>query len=64
MQPTELIENFKTQQAQALEEIKKLESELMQKKELYVKLQGAIEGMELLQTPKEESVSEDSPSEE
>jgi hypothetical protein len=48
MEPTQLIENFKTQQAQALEDIKKLETELLQKKELYLKLQGAIEGMELL----------------
>lgn len=48
MTPEQLLENFKTQQAQVMEEIRKLDAELSQKKELYVKLQGAIEGLTLL----------------
>ena len=48
MTPEQLLENFKTQQAQTMEEIRKLDAELAQKKELYVKLQGAIEGLTLL----------------
>ena len=48
MTPEQLLENFKTQQAQLAEEIRKLYTELAQKKELYVKLQGAIEGLTLL----------------
>jgi hypothetical protein len=48
MTPEQLLENFKTQQAQTMEEIRKLDTELAQQKELYVKLQGAIEGLTLL----------------
>ena len=48
MTPEQLLENFKSQQAQTMEEIRKLDTELTQKKELYVKLQGAIEGLTLL----------------
>lgn len=54
--PEQLLENFKTQQAQTMEEIRKLDAELAQKKELYVKLQGAIEGITLL-NPEELSES-------
>jgi hypothetical protein len=54
MTPEQLLENFKTQQQTVMEEIRKLDAELAQKKELYVKLQGAIEGLELL-NPQEES---------
>lgn len=54
MTPEQLLENFKTQQAQTMEEIRKLDTELAQKKELYVKLQGAIEGLTLL-NPEEET---------
>jgi hypothetical protein len=50
----QLLENFKNQQAQTMEEIRKLDTELAQKKELYIKLQGAIEGLTLL-NPSEES---------
>lgn len=53
MTPEQLLENFKTQQAQLAEELRKLDTELVQKKELYVKLQGAIEGLTLL-NPEEE----------
>lgn len=57
MTPEQLLENFKNQQAQTMEEIRKLDTELVQKKELYVKLQGAIEGLQLL-NPEEESGTE------
>ncbi len=57
MTPEQLLENFKTQQQTVMEEIRKLDAELTQKKELYVKLQGAIEGLELL-NPQEESETE------
>lgn len=46
--PEQLLENFKSQQAQTIDEIRKLEIELNQKKEIFVKLQGAIEGITLL----------------
>lgn len=58
MTPEQLLENFKTQQLQVMEEIRKLETELAQKKELYVKLQGAIEGLTLL-NPESEQESEE-----
>lgn len=57
MTPEQLSENFKTQQAQVVEDIKKLDAELTQKKELYLKLQGALEGLELL-NPQEETTEE------
>ena len=60
MTPEQLLENFKVQQKQVMDEIRKAEEELLQKKELYVKLQGAIEGLELLS---KEEVPEDSDSE-
>lgn len=48
MTPEELLKNFKEQQATVAEELRKLDAELTQKKELYVKLQGAIEGIGIL----------------
>ena len=48
MTPEQLLESFKTQQSQIMEEIRKLDSDLAQRKELFVKLQGAIEGISLL----------------
>lgn len=54
MTPEQLLENFKTQQQTVADEIRKLDAELAQKKELYVKLQGAIEGLQIL-NPKEEA---------
>lgn len=54
MTPEQLLENFKTQQAQVAEELRKLDMELAQKKELYLKLQGAIEGLEILNPPQEQ----------
>ncbi len=57
MTPEELLKNFKEQQATVAEELRKLDSELTQKKELYVKLQGAIEGIGIL-APEEETTEE------
>ena len=57
MTPEQLLENFKNQQQTVMEEIRKLDAELAQKKELYVKLQGAIEGLTIL-APEEESETE------
>ncbi len=63
MTPEELLKNFKEQQATVAEELRKLDSELTQKKELYVKLQGAIEGIGIL-APEEETTEEtESPTE-
>jgi hypothetical protein len=53
MTPEQLLENFKLQQQTVSEEIRKLDTELATKKELYVKLQGAIEGLELLNKEEE-----------
>jgi len=58
MTPEQLLENFKTQQQTIADEIRKLDSELAQKKELYVKLQGALEGLGLLTTGEETPVEE------
>lgn len=54
MTPEQLLENFKSQQSQLADDIRKLDVELAQKKELYIKLQGAIEGLEILNPPSEE----------
>jgi len=56
--PEQLLENFRNQQAQTMEEIRKLDAELAQKKELFVKLQGAIEGITLLNPEEEVELSE------
>ena len=60
MTPEELLKNFKEQQATVAEELRKLDTELAKQKELYVKLQGAIEGLELLNP---EETTEEIPSE-
>ena len=57
MTPEELLANFKEQQATVADELRKLDAELTQKKELYVKLQGAIEGLGIL-APEEETTEE------
>ena len=46
--PEEMLDNFKTQQKQTSERLQQLTAELDRNKELYLKLQGAIEGIELL----------------
>jgi hypothetical protein len=62
MTPEELLKNFKEQQATVAEELRKLDTELTQKKELYVKLQGAIEGIGIL-APEPETTEEETPAE-
>ena len=62
MTPEDLLKNFKEQQATVAEELRKLDAELTQKKELYVKLQGAIEGLGIL-APEEEEATEEPASE-
>ena len=57
MTPEELLKNFKEQQATVAEELRKLDAELAKQKELYVKLQGAIEGLTIL-APEEETTEE------
>jgi hypothetical protein len=61
MTSDQLLDNFKLQKSQVMEEIRTLEQELSQKKELYVKLEGAIEGLELLNSNQktEEDSSDD-----
>ena len=46
--PEEMLENFRAQQKVTGEQIQKLDAELSRQRELFVKLQGAIEGIELL----------------
>ena len=58
MTPEELLKNFKEQQATVAEELRKLDAELAKQKELYVKLQGAIEGLTIL-VPEEETTEEE-----
>jgi hypothetical protein len=58
MTPEQLLQNFKNQQQALVEEIRKLDAELAQKKELYVKLQGAIEGLTILAPESEEEEEE------
>ena len=62
MTPEELLKNFKEQQSTVAEELRKLDSELTQKKELYVKLQGAIEGIGIL-APEETTEEPEAPAE-
>lgn len=57
MTPEELLNNFKEQQATVAEELRKLDAEMAKQKELYVKLQGAIEGLTIL-APEEETTEE------
>ena len=45
MKPNEIVEDFTKQRDASLEEIKKLEAELNRQKELFLKLQGALEGI-------------------
>jgi hypothetical protein len=59
--PSALRENFISQFNSAVEEIKKLETEVLTKKELALKLKGAVEALDLLQEPTEVTTKEDSP---
>ena len=46
--PEEMLENFREQQKKTAETLQQLDAETARQKELYLKLQGAIEGIELL----------------
>ena len=46
--PEEMVENFRDQQKKTAEALQQLDAETARQKELYLKLQGAIEGIELL----------------
>ena len=61
VEPSALRENFISQFNSAVEEIKKLETEVLAKKELALKLKGAVEALDLLQEPTTVTTSEDSP---
>ena len=57
--PEEMLENFRDQQKKTAEALQQLDAETARQKELYLKLQGAIEGIELLhpEAKKEEEAS-------
>lgn len=70
MTPEQIVEDFTKQREICVENIKKAEEELLKNKELYLKLQGAIEGIALysgnlesdeepVETAETEVVSED-----
>ena len=61
--PEEMIENFRAQQKVTGEQIQKLDAELSRQRELFVKLQGAIECIELLhpETVKTEETTDSTP---
>jgi hypothetical protein len=52
--PSELRANFIDQQKKVAEEIQQLDVELNKRKELFLKLQGAIESMNILEPPTDE----------
>lgn len=60
MTPEQIVEDFTKQRDACVEKIKEAEAELLKNKELYLKLQGAIEGIALYSG----NVAEDSPEEE
>lgn len=53
--PEELIKSFREQQKKVGEELQQLEIEVAKRKELFVKLQGAIEGITILAPETEET---------
>lgn len=58
MTASEMKTNFEDQQKKCLETIRTLENKLQEQKELYLKLQGAIEALDLL-AEKEKETSAD-----
>ncbi len=61
--PEEMVENFREQQKKTAEALQQLDAETARQKELYLKLQGAIEGIELLhpEVKKEETTDAAAP---
>ena len=51
MEPATLRENFTTQFETALTEIKNLEAQLQAKRELALKLKGALEAIDIMDPP-------------
>ena len=62
--PEQLLANFKEQQKTVGEELQKLEIEINKRRELFVKLQGAIEGITILAPETAESVESEEETEE
>ena len=56
MSTDQMIEQFRNQQKEVVEEIKNLENTINIKKEDYFKLQGAIEALELIKERESEGV--------
>lgn len=59
MTSIELKEKFEGQQKNCLENIRQLENDLQQQKELYLKLQGAIEALDLLDEENKKQTADD-----
>tara|TARA_A200000159_G_scaffold131548_1_gene128749 strand:+ start:576 stop:791 length:216 start_codon:yes stop_codon:yes gene_type:complete len=53
IEPAALRENFTAQFNAAVEEIKTLEAQIVTKKELALKLKGALEALDLMDPPEE-----------
>jgi len=51
MEPATLRENFTTQLETAITEIKNLEAQLQAKRELALKLKGALEAIDIIEPP-------------
>jgi hypothetical protein len=58
--PEELLKSFREQQKKVGEELQQLEIEVAKRKELFVKLQGAIEGVTILAPEASDEVPETS----
>ena len=57
--PEELLKNFMSQQQEVTAELRKLETELTHKRELFLKLQGAIEALNILEEPESDQLESD-----
>lgn len=57
--PEELLKNFMSQQQEVTAELRKLETELAHKRELFLKLQGAIEALNILEEPESDQLESD-----
>lgn len=59
MTPEQIVEDFTKQRDACVEKLKELDQEMIKQKELYLKLQGAIEGIALYSGNVEETVEEE-----
>jgi hypothetical protein len=59
MTPEQIVEDFTKQRDACVEKLRELEQEMLKQKELYLKLQGAIEGIALYSGNVEETVEEE-----